>query len=201
MGDSQIDDLQHDLMDRVFLHARTHSAWLERPVPEALLRKLFTMTVMGPTSANCLPLRIAFVSSADGKKALVPLMAAGNREKTRSAPVTAILAYDLAFYEQLPTLYPHEPEAASWFTSSPAATRDTALRNSSLQAGYFIMAARSLGLDCGPMGGFDALAIARAFFPDRPYEVNLLCNLGYGDHAFLHPRLPRLSFDDACYMA
>lgn len=186
------------VMDQVFLHGRTHSAWREKPVSDDLLRKLFMMTVMGPTSANCLPLRVAFVSSPDGKEALVPLMAAGNREKTRTAPVTAILAYDLAFYEKLDRLYAHEPNAASWFTGSPAATRDAALRNGSLQAGYFIMAARALGLDCGPMGGFDAPAVAKAFFPGRAYEVNLLCNLGYGDHSVLHPRLPRLSFEEAC---
>lgn len=185
----------------IFLHGRTHGAWLDQPVSPDLLRRLFTMTIMGPTSANCLPLRIAFVSSAEGKARLVPLMAAGNREKTRKAPVTAVLAYDLAFHEHLPRLYPHEPGAASWFTGSPAATREAALRNGSLQAGYFIMAARALGLDCGPMGGFDGPAIAHAFFPGRAYEVNLLCNLGYGDHARLRPRLPRLSFDDACVLA
>ncbi|WP_245153505.1 malonic semialdehyde reductase [Allopusillimonas ginsengisoli] len=185
-------------IDQLFLQARTHSAWLDQPVAPQLLQKLYAMTAMGPTSANCSPLRVIFVCSPQAKERLLPHMAAGNREKTRQAPVTAILAYDLDFPEQLATLYPHEPSAPSWFTSSADATRIAALRNGSLQGGYFILAARSLGLDCGPMGGFDAEAVAQAFFPDRPYEVNFLCNLGYGDDQALHPRLPRLSFETAC---
>ena len=185
-------------LEAVFLEGRSFSAWQDKPVPEELLRQLFTMTVMGPTAANCLPLRISFVTSESGRERLVPLMAEGNRQKTGTAPVTAILAYDLAFPEQMGKLFPHEPTAGSWFTSSPAATREAALRNASLQCGYFILAARALGLDCGPMGGFNGAAIAREFFPGKPYEVNLVCNLGYGDASSLHPRLPRLGFDEAC---
>lgn len=185
-------------IDRLFLQARTHSSWLDQSVPEHLLQKLYAITSMGPTSANCSPLRIIFVCSPQAKQRLLPHMAPGNFDKTRLAPATAILAYDLNFPEQLHKLYPHEPSAPSWFTGSAAATREAALCNSSLQGGYFMLAARSLGLDCGPMGGFNAKAIAKEFFPDRPYEVNFLCNLGYGDHRALHPRLPRLSFDEAC---
>ena len=187
-----------DRLESIFLEGRSFNGWHDKPVSENLLRQLFTMTVMGPTAANCLPLRIAFVASESGRERLVPLMAEGNRHKTRTAPVTAILAYDLAFHEQMGKLFPHEPTAASWFTSSPAATRTAALRNASLQCGYFIMAARALGLDCGPMGGFNGAAIAKEFFPGKPYEVNLVCNLGYGDTASLHPRLPRLTFEEAC---
>ena len=126
------------------------------------------------------------------------MMAEGNRKKTHQAPITAILAYDLRFYEHLPRLYPHQPDAPFWFSSSELVAREAAVKNSSLQAGYFIMAARALGLDCGPMGGFDAEAIAREFFPNMPYEINLVCNLGYGDKSQLHRRLPRLSFQEAC---
>lgn len=188
-------------LDQLFLQARTHSAWLDRPVPDAMLRTLYETAAMGPTSANCLPMRVCFVRSPQAKARLVPLMSAGNREKTALAPVSAIVAYDLSFPANLPRLFPHEPSAPSWFTASPAATREAALRNGSLQGGYFIMAARALGLDCGPMGGFDAPAVAEAFFPGLPYEVNFICNLGHGDHTALHPRLPRLAFEDACVMA
>ncbi|MCC2597105.1 malonic semialdehyde reductase [Pusillimonas sp. MFBS29] len=185
-------------IDQLFNSARTHSAWQDRPVPAEVMQTLYQMTVMGPTSANCLPLRIAYVASPQAKQQLVPLMAEGNREKTRLAPLTAILAYDLLFHEKLPKLYPHQPDAPSWFNSSPESAREAALRNGSLQGGYFIMAARALGLDCGPMGGFDAPAVAQEFFPGMPYEVNFICNLGYGDASQLLPRLPRLSFDEAC---
>lgn len=185
-------------IDRLFLQARTHSAWLDTPVPAGLLKTLFQMTVMGPTAANCLPMRLCFVQSPQAKARLLPLMAAGNVEKTRTAPVSAIVAYDLTFYRHLNQLFPHEPDAPSWFTGDPQATRDAALRNASLQGGYFIMAARALGLDAGPMGGFNADGVAQAFFPGQPYEVNFICNLGYADHSALHPRLPRLSFEQAC---
>jgi nitroreductase len=193
--------LPREYADQLFYEARTHVAWLHRPVPDELLRTLYGMAIMGPTSANCLPLRLVFVRSPQAKAKLVPLMAPGNQDKTRHAPVTAILAYDLAFYDKLPQLYPHEPAAASWFNGSKAAAREAALRNSSLQGGYFIIAARALGLDCGPMGGFDAQAVAQAFFPEKPFEVNFICNLGYGDGQALHPRLPRPGFDEACSLA
>lgn len=190
-----------DTLDQLFHSARTHSAWQDVPVPADVMQTLYQLTALGPTSANCLPLRIAYVASPEAKQRLLPMMAEGNKEKTRLAPLTAILAHDLAFHEKLPKLYPQQPDAPSWFNSSPESARIAALRNGSLQGGYFIMAARALGLDCGPMGGFDAAAVAQAFFPGKPYEVNFICNLGYGDKSQLHPRLPRLSFDEACIVA
>jgi 3-hydroxypropanoate dehydrogenase len=194
-GDARLEERS---LNRLFRDARTHRAWKTRSIPESLLHELYALMIMGPTSANCLPARIVFVCSPQAKARLVPLMNTGNREQTRLAPVTAIVAYDLEFYEQMPKLYPHQPDARSWFNSTPAAAREAALRNGSLQGGYFIMAARSLGLDCGPMGGFDAAAVAQAFFLTKPYEVNFICNLGYGLPERLHPRLPRLAFDEAC---
>ncbi|TAL86680.1 MAG: malonic semialdehyde reductase [Candidimonas sp.] len=194
-GNARLDEPS---LNRLFRDARTHRAWETRSIPESLLHELYALMIMGPTSANCLPARIAFVYSPEAKARLVPLMNAGNREQTRLAPVTAIIAYDLEFYEQMPKLYPHQPDARSWFNSTPEVARKEALRSGSLQGGYFIMAARSLGLDCGPMGGFDAAAVAQVFFPTKPYEVNFICNLGYGLPERLHPRLPRLAFDEAC---
>lgn len=188
-------------LDRLFLQARTTRAWQERPVAPALLRELYRLMGMGPTSANCQPARIVFVQSAAGKAELLPLLDAGNREQTRLAPVTAVLACDLHFHERLDFLYPHQPQARGWFTGSPASTRDAALRNASLQHGYFIIAARALGLDCGPMGGFDADAVTRRYFPGGRAEVSFLCNLGYAAAAPLRGRLPRLPFDEACAMA
>ena len=188
-------------LDRLFLQARTIRAWQERPVAPALLRELYRLMCMGPTSANCQPARIVFVQSAAGKAALLPLLDAGNREQTRLAPVTAVLACDLHFHERLGVLYPHQPQARSWFTASPAATRDAALRNASLQHGYFIIAARALGLDCGPMGGFDADAVTKRYFPGGRAEVSFLCNLGYVSPAPMRARLPRLPFEEACALA
>lgn len=185
-------------LDTLFRHARTHRQWQSEPVPPALLRQLYTLAALGPTSANCCPARLVFVQSDAAKARLLPLVDESNRASTSAAPVTALIAYDLQFFEHLAQLYPHQPDAVSWFSGSPAATRRAALQNSSLQGGYFIMAARALGLDCGPMGGFDGPAIAREFFPDKPYEVNFLCNLGYGISDDGYQRLPRLDFDDAC---
>lgn len=187
-----------DVLGGLFLNARTHNAWQQRPVSTDTLHKLYELTVMGPTSANCLPMRVCFVATPQAKARLVPLMSAGNQEKTRQAPVSAIVAYDLDFPDHLPRLFPHEPSAPEWFTATPQATREAALKNGSLQGGYFIIAARALGLDCGPMGGFDAQAVAEAFFPGKRYEVNFVCNLGYGDASALHPRLPRPAFDEVC---
>ena len=184
-------------LDTLFLTARSTRDRQDRQVPEPLLKQLYALMRMGPTAANCQPTRIVFVTSAAARQRLLPLMDAGNREPTKQAPVTAIVGYDLRFYEQLSKVYAHQPDAASWFNGSPAVAREAALRNGSLQGGYFIVAARALGLDCGPMGGFDAAAVAQAFFPGRPVEVNFLCNLGYGKRG-PHPRLPRLAFDEAC---
>lgn len=185
-------------LDQLFRQARTCDTWQRRPVPQALLRELYELMVLCPTSANCLPARVVFVSGPDAKERLLPMMAPGNREQTRLAPVTAIIAYDLQFHEHLPQLYPHQPDARSWFSGSAEEARIAALRNGSLQGGYFILAARALGLDCGPMGGFDARAIREAFLPSPAFEANFLCNLGYGARPPRHPRLPRLSFEAAC---
>ncbi|MGD9426555.1 malonic semialdehyde reductase [Pantoea sp. NSTU24] len=187
-------------LDTLFNDARTHSYWQDKPVDRALLEQLYDLTVLGPTSANCLPARFVFVTSAEGKEKLKPALSSGNLDKTLSAPVTVIVAWDREFYEQLPALFPHA-DARSWFTGSPEAAKETAFRNSSLQAGYLILAARSLGLDAGPMSGFNPDKVNEAFFPDGQYQVNLLINLGYGEASKLHPRLPRLSFEQASRFA
>jgi nitroreductase len=185
-------------LDTIFLSARTHNAWHERPVPDALLQQLYDLCKWGPTSANCSPLRVLFVRSAAAKERLVACMNPGNVAKTRQAPVTAILAMDLEFYEELPRLFPHAPDARSWFAGKPAVIQEAAFRNSSLQGGYFIVAARALGLDCGPMSGFDAQRLNAEFFEGSSWRVNFVCNLGYGDASALYPRAPRLPFDVAC---
>ncbi|MGC9163695.1 MAG: malonic semialdehyde reductase [Thiomonas sp.] len=187
-----------DALRQLFTDARTHNAWLDKPVPESLLRQLYDLMKWGPTSANCSPARIVFVQSPEAKAKLVPCMSEGNRAKTLQAPVTAIIGMDMAFYEKLPELFPHNPDARNWFAGKPEHIATTALRNSSLQGGYFILAARALGLDCGPMSGFDAEAVNAAFFAGTDIQVNFLCNLGYGDPAALFPRSPRLSFEQAC---
>ncbi|EOV8836862.1 malonic semialdehyde reductase [Cronobacter dublinensis] len=181
----------------LFTDARTHSAWLDAPVSDEQLRDIYDMVRLGPTSANCSPARLLFVRTPDAKARLLPALSSGNVEKTLRAPVTAIVAWDHEFYEALPQLFPYA-DARAWFTSSPAVAEETAFRNSSLQAGYLIMACRALGLDTGPMSGFDREAVDAEFFSGTTWKSNLLINIGYGDAATLHPRLPRLSFDDAC---
>jgi 3-hydroxypropanoate dehydrogenase len=151
----------------------------------------------GPTSANTSPARFVFVKSKEGKEKLLPCMSPGNVDKTKAAPVTVIVAQDLEFYEKLPTLFPHV-DARSWFKGKPAFIESTAFRNSTLQGGYFIIAARALGLDCGPMSGFDNAKVDAAFFAGTSWKSNFVCNLGYGDSAQLHPRNPRLDFNEAC---
>ena len=188
-------------LDLIFRKARTHNVWLPTPVPESTLRELWNLMKWGPTSANCLPLRIVFVQSTGAKERLVACMSENNQAKTRAAPVTAILAMDLEFYEKLPRLSPHNQGARSWFAGKPAHILETALRNSSLQGAYFIIAARALGLDCGPMSGFDADKINSAFFSDGKLKVNFVCSLGHGDQGKLFPRSPRLDFDEACRIA
>lgn len=183
---------------QLFDEARTHNAWLDQPVPGHLLHQLYDLMKWGPTSANCSPARIVFVQSQEAKARLAPCMSEGNRSKTLQAPVTAIIGMDMAFYEQLPTLFPHNLDARNWFAGKPEFIASSAMRNSSLQGGYFILAARALGLDCGPMSGFDADAVNAAFFGDSSVKVNFLCNLGYGDAKALFPRSPRLSFEQAC---
>ena len=193
----RIDDAGLDLLFRT---ARTQNGWLPKPVPEALLREVYDLTKMGPTSANCSPLRIVFVASEAGRQKLAPALSAGNLDKTMQAPVTAILAHDLAFYEHLPRLFPHNQTARSWFEGKPHAEA-TAFRNSSLQAAYFMLAARAVGLDCGPMSGFDAAKVDAAFFPEGRVRTNMLCALGYGDPAKIFARSPRFEFDEVCRIA
>ncbi|HEY8564831.1 MAG TPA: malonic semialdehyde reductase [Beijerinckiaceae bacterium] len=184
-------------LNRLFREARTYSHWLPRPVDPALLRRLAELMRFGPTSANASPARIVFVVSRETKEKLRPYLSEGNVRQTMEAPVTTIIGQDLRFYEKLGYLYPHQPEARSWFEGKPDAIQATAFRNASLQAGYLILAARALGLDCGPMSGFDKAGVEAAFLSEG-VEANMLCNLGYGDPARLHPRSPRLAFDEFC---
>jgi len=204
--------LSDDALDQLFREARTHSAWLDIPVSDGTLRQLYDVMKWGPTSANLSPARIVFVRSAAAKQRLLPALAPGNVEKTMTAPVTAIVAYDLKFYEKQPKLFPQNPKMRERFGSSPDLVEATARRNSSLQGAYLILAARAIGLDCGPMSGFDNARVDEAFFgagkpcegcdeeffPEGHVKSNFLCNLGYGDPSRLYPRLPRLSFDEAC---
>lgn len=184
-------------IQQVFTEARTHSYWQDKAIPDSLLKELYELTKFGPTSANCSPARFVFVRTAAGKERLKPAMSAGNLEKTMNAPVTVIAAYDNRFYDQLPTLFPHA-DARSWFTGNEAFAQQTALRNGSLQAAYLIMAARSLGLDAGPMSGFDAAKVKAEFLDGHDWTVNFLINLGYGQADKLHDRLPRLDIEDVC---
>lgn len=186
---------------QLFDDARTHNAWLDKPVADETLKRLYDLMKWGPTSANCSPARVVFVKSAEAKARLLPCLSEGNRAKTAAAPVTAIIGMDLAFYDKLPQLFPHNLEARTWFEGKPDVIQSTAFRNSSLQGGYFILAARALGLDCGPMSGFDSAAVDAAFWAGTAVRTNFLCNLGYGDAAQLFPRGPRLAFDEACRIA
>lgn len=183
----------------LFIEARTHSAWLDRPVDDALLRRLYDLVRMGPTGGNPHPMRVVFVKSPAAKERLRPALAPGNVDKTMAAPVTAIIAFDTAFYEQLPKLFPGRPGMRDAVAGRPAEVRNRqGEQSATLAAGYLILAARALGLDCGPMGGFNAAAVDAAFFPDSRWRSLLLINLGYGDAGQLHPRNPRLEFDEAC---
>jgi 3-hydroxypropanoate dehydrogenase len=185
-------------LELIFRKARTHNGWLDKPVDDALLRQVFDLAKMGPTSANMSPMRIVFVKSKEAKEKLKPALAPGNVDKTMQAPVTAIIAMDIHFYEKLPKLFPHA-DAKAWFKDLPESELVSAsLRNSSLQGAYFIIAARALGLDCGPMSGFDNAKVDAAFFAGTTIKSNFLCNLGHGDATKLYPRSPRLTFEEAC---
>lgn len=186
-----------EALDAVFLKARTFNRWQEKDVPDALLKQVYDLAKMAPTSANCSPARIVFVKSAEGKERLKPYLDQGNVDKTMSAPVTAIIAQDRKFYEYMPKLFPHT-DAKSWFVGKPDYIESTMRRNGTLQGGYLILAARSLGLDCGPMSGFDNAGVKKEFFPGLDGEVDFLCNLGYGDAEGMFPRSPRFDFDDVC---
>jgi 3-hydroxypropanoate dehydrogenase len=190
-------------MDRVFHLGRSQNGWQAREVPEALLHQLYDLMKMGPTSVNCSPARVVFARSAEAKEKLKGALAPANVEKTMAAPVIAIVGYDTRFYEQLPKLFPHNPAVKTWFEGDAkrAFAEATAFRNGSLQGGYFITAARALGLDCGPMSGFDNAKVDAAFFAGTAVKSNFICGLGYGDAAKVFPRSPRLSFHEACSFA
>lgn len=189
--------LQDEALDTLFRSARTFNAWQNREVADSTLQKLYNLMKMGPTSANCQPARLVFVKTDAAKQRLKPLLSEGNRDKSMAAPVTVIVAHDSRFHEHLPTLFPHT-DAKSWFDGKSEKIAETAFRNGSLQGAYLIMAARALGLDCGPMSGFDTDGVNQAFFPDGRYQANFLVNLGYGDSEGMRERAPRLPFDEAC---
>ncbi len=185
-------------LNLLFRAARTHNVWLDKPVDDALLRQVYDLAKLGPTSANMCPMRVVFVKSKAGKEKLKPALDRGNVDKTMSAPVTAVIGMDIHFYEKLPTLFPHA-DAKAWFKDLPENVLEyITLRNSSLQGAYFMLAARALGLDCGPMSGFNNQKVDEAFFAGTTVKSNFLCNLGHGDASRLFPRSPRLSFEEAC---
>lgn len=186
----------------LFTEARTHNGWQAKPVPDEMLARIYDLMKWGPTSTNCCPMRIVFVRSLEAKEKLKPTLMPSNVEKTMAAPVTAILAYDVKFYEKLPVLSPVN-KAITWFQGEgkEASNEAFALKNATLQAAYFIIAARALGLDCGPMSGFDNAKLDAAFFVGTSWKSNILCNIGYGDHSKLYPRAARLSFEDVCKVA
>jgi len=206
--------LADEALDQLFREARTYSAWLDKPVTDDTLQRLYDLLKWGPTSANATPARFMFLRSREAKERIRPTLAPGNVEKTMAAPVTVIVAYDLLFYHKLPKLWPHNPAMRNLFADNPQLVETTAKRNSSLQGAYLIIAARALGLDCGPMSGFDNARLdeeffgagkecegcEQEFFPTGHVKSNFLCNLGYGDPSGLYPRAPRLEFKEACTM-
>jgi len=195
--------LPEEALEQILTKARTHSVWSPEPVSDGLLQQVYDLMKWGPTSANSCPARIVFVKSKEAKEKLLACMAPGNIEKTKTAPVTAVIAQDLEFYEKLPRLFPHNPAAREWFNGSSKLAETTAFRNGTLQGGYFILAARAIGLDCGPMSGFDNAKVDLEFFSSSGSEdvkSNFLCNLGYGDESRLFERSPRLDFDEACQL-
>ncbi|MDD2774504.1 MAG: malonic semialdehyde reductase [Gallionella sp.] len=189
----QLDDAS---LDTLFRTARTHNGWLDKPVSDEQLRQIYDLMKWAPTSANCSPARIVFVKSAEAKQRLLPAMIPGNEEKTRTAPVTAIIAQDYAFYEKLPQLFPHT-DARAWFVGNQSLIDTTAFRNATLQGAYLLLAVRALGLDAGPMSGFDNAKVDAEFFPNSTIKSNFLINIGYGDASKLFARSPRLTFEDA----
>lgn len=187
--------VKQDMLDLLYLKARTHHAWLDREVKDELLTHAYELARMGPTSANDNPMRLLFIKSKEAKERLKPTLSPGNIDQTMSAPVTAIIAYDMQFYEYLPKLFPHA-DAKSWYVGQPELTYSTAFRNGTLQAAYFMLACRALGLDLGPMSGFNNDLVDKEFFAGTSYKSNFLCNIGYGDPSKLHPRGPRFEFNE-----
>jgi len=195
--DAGAQTIPEQALDQVFREARTHTAWLPKPVPVELLKNVYDLAKMGPTSANGSPARFVFLNTPEAKNRLRPALAPLNVEKTMAAPVNVIIAWDTEFHEHLPRLFPHA-DMRQYFAGNPALIEETGFRNGSLQGAYFILAARALGLDCGPMSGFDAAKVNAEFFPDGKWKANFLCNLGFGDRSKLYPRGPRLTFEEAC---
>jgi 3-hydroxypropanoate dehydrogenase len=189
--------INDEALDVIFRNARSQNKWQDKPVSPALLMAIYDLMRWGPTSANMSPARLIFVTSKEAKERLKPFLSEANRDKVMTAPATAIIGYDVAFPETLPKLFPHAPHAKDWF-KDPAMAEVHAFRNGSLQGAYFIIAARALGLDCGPMSGFDNAGVDRAFFAGTKIKSNFICSVGYGDPAGLFGRSPRLSFDEAC---
>lgn len=189
--------LNQAALNTLFLSARSHNGWQQKELPYGIIKQIYDLMKMGPTTANSCPARFVFIQSDDAKQRLKSCLAAGNVEKSMTAPAVAIIAMDMEFYEQLPKLFPHD-DARSWFVGNDKKIEENALRNSSLQAAYFMMAARSLGLDCGPMSGLDYDKLNQEFFPDGKVKCNFICAIGYGDESKLFGRLPRLEFNEAC---
>jgi len=197
LGASHRPPLEPHALDQLFRTARTYNAWRDEPVPAARIAELYELMRWGPTSANTSPARFAFLVTAKAKARLAPHLSDANRAKTMSAPICVIVAFDLNFAEKLPQLFPHVPDIKSLF-ADPAMAEVTAFRNGALQGAYLLLAARSLGLDCGPMSGFDQKGVDQEFFPGSSIRSNFLCNIGYGADDGLFPRLPRLRFEEAC---
>ncbi|WP_333585470.1 malonic semialdehyde reductase [Phenylobacterium sp.] len=190
-------ELSPAALGQLFTEARTQNAWSDEPVSEATLHRLYDLVKWGPTSANCCPGRFVFVTTPEAREKLAPHLSSGNRAKTLTAPVCVIIAHDMEFAAQLPTLFPHDQSARHWF-AAPAVAEETAFRNSSLQGAYLLFAARALGLDCGPMSGFDKAGVDAAFFAGTSWRSNFLMALGHGKPEGVYPRNPRLAFDEAC---
>ena len=191
--------LSDEDLDLVFRRARTHSAWLDKPVPDALLREVYDLMKWGPTSANCCPARLVFLRTPEAKARLLPALSPGNVDKTKAAPVTAIIGYDTRFFEWMPRkLFSHRPEMADTYAKNPALSEVVGFRNGTLQGAYFMLAARAVGLDVGGMSGFDNAKVDAEFFPDGRIKSNFLCNIGHGDPSKVMPKLARLDFDEAC---
>ncbi len=194
MSDKMIND---EALDLVFREARTRNGWEDRKVTSTLMQAVYALTKWGPTSANCSPARFIFVASPEAKARLKPHLMEGNQEKTMKAPCCVIIAHDMEFYKKLPELFPHT-DAKSWFEGNDELIKTTAFRNGTLQGAYFMLAARSVGLDCGPMSGFDNDGVDKEFFAGTTWKSNFLCNIGYGTDEDMFPRSPRLEFDEAC---
>ncbi len=189
--------LNDQALDILFREARSFSYWQDKPVSDDQIQAIYDLMKMAPTSANCSPARLVFVKTPEAKERLKPCLAEGNVHKSMDAPAVAIIGMDLEFHEKLPRLFPHT-DARSWYAGKPEKIHETAFRNSSLQGAYLMMAARSLGLDCGPMSGFDSEKMDKAFFPEGTVKSNFICAIGYGNASRLHPRGPRLEFEEAC---